>query len=109
MTYQLFLSQLSFCPATVHGEIETWKKVYGIDKHYEDKCCRSDAKGWLEQVRILRDALAIDGSHRITSNSVYSVVWSSRVFRGSSWKKAFLEARNRGKTVLHTRKRGRLE
>jgi hypothetical protein len=39
----------------------------------------------------------------------YFVVHLFRAFRGFSWKKAFLDARNEGKTVLHTRKKGRLE
>jgi len=51
--------QLSFGPAAVHEEIETWKEVYGIDERYKAKCCDSDAKDWLEQVRILRDTHGI--------------------------------------------------
>ncbi|OGR15403.1 MAG: hypothetical protein A2277_03415 [Desulfobacterales bacterium RIFOXYA12_FULL_46_15] len=47
--------QLTFGPSTVHEEIETWREVYGIDERYKDKCCSSDAKDWLEQVRILHD------------------------------------------------------
>ena len=47
--------QLTFGPAAVHEEIETWKEVYGIDERYKAKCCGSDAKDWLEQVRIMRD------------------------------------------------------
>lgn len=47
--------QLTFGPAADHEEIETWKEVYGIDERYKAKCCDSDAKDWLEQVRILRD------------------------------------------------------
>jgi hypothetical protein len=51
--------QLTFGPAAVHEEIETWKEVYGIDERYKAKCCDGDAKDWLEQLRILRDAHGI--------------------------------------------------
>ncbi|BBA33701.1 uncharacterized protein sS8_1744 [Methylocaldum marinum] len=51
--------QLTFGPAAVHEEIETWKEVYGIDERYKAKCCDGDAKDWLEQLRILRDAHSI--------------------------------------------------
>ena len=47
--------QLTFGPAAVHEEIETWKAVYGIDERYKAKCCGTDAMDWLEQVRIMRD------------------------------------------------------
>ncbi len=60
--------QLTFGPAAVHEEIETWKEVYGIDERYKAKCCDSDAKDWLEQLRILRD------SHGITPNASLSSV-----------------------------------
>ena len=52
--------QLSFGPAAVHEEIETWKEVYGIDERYKAKCCDSDAKDWLEQVRTMRDYHNVD-------------------------------------------------
>lgn len=43
--------QLTFGPATVHEEIETWREVYGIDERYKAKCCgESDGKYWLAQV-----------------------------------------------------------
>jgi hypothetical protein len=43
--------QLTFSPAAVHEEIETWKEVYGIDERYKAKCCsESDGKYWLTQV-----------------------------------------------------------
>jgi len=51
--------QLTFGPAAVHEEIETWKEVYGLDERYKAKCCDVDAKDWLEQVRILRDTHGI--------------------------------------------------
>lgn len=51
--------QLTFRPAVAHEEIETWKEVYGIDERYKAKCCDSDSKDWLEQVRTMRDAHGI--------------------------------------------------
>lgn len=51
--------QVTFGPASAHEEIETWKEVYGIEERYKAKCCGADAKDWLEQVRILRDAHGI--------------------------------------------------
>jgi hypothetical protein len=47
--------QLTFGPDTIHDEIETWREVYGIDERYKAKCCESDAKDWLEQLRIVCD------------------------------------------------------
>jgi len=48
--------ELTLGPSTVDEEIETWKEVYGIDERYKAKCCGSDAKDWLEQIRILHDS-----------------------------------------------------
>lgn len=43
--------QLSFGPAAIQEEIETWKEVYGIDERYKAKCfSTSDGKYWLTQV-----------------------------------------------------------
>jgi len=43
--------ELSFGPAAVHEEIETWRDVYGIDERYKGKCCsETDGKYWLTQV-----------------------------------------------------------
>jgi hypothetical protein len=53
------LPQCTFGPAAAHEVIETWKEVYGIDERYKAKCCDSDAKDWLEQLRILRDTHGI--------------------------------------------------
>jgi len=50
---------LSFGPAHFKDEIDTWRDVYGIDERYKAKCCSNDAKDWLEQVRIFRDAHGI--------------------------------------------------
>lgn len=52
--------QLEFGPAALGEQIETWKDVYSIDERYKAKCCSGDAKDWLEQIRILRDAHGID-------------------------------------------------
>ncbi|MCZ4285382.1 MULTISPECIES: HNH endonuclease [Marinobacter] len=43
--------QLTFGPAVVHEEIETWKDIYGIEERYKAKICReNDGKYWLMQV-----------------------------------------------------------
>jgi len=47
--------QLTFGPSAINEEIESWKDVYGIEERYKAKCCSTDAKAWLEDVRILRD------------------------------------------------------
>lgn len=47
---------INFGPAAVHEEIATWIDIYGVDERYKAKCCDGDAKDWLEQIRILRDA-----------------------------------------------------
>lgn len=81
--------QLTFGPAAVHEEIETWKEVYGIDERYKAKCCDSDAKDWLEQLRILRDA------HCITPDASLAVVQQQTakapVANCNFLKQAFLE------------------
>ncbi|WP_028582000.1 HNH endonuclease [Desulfogranum japonicum] len=81
--------QLTFGPAAVHEEIETWKEVYGIDERYKAKCCDGDAKDWLEQLRILRDA------HGITPDASLATVQQQTakapVANSNFLKKAFLE------------------
>lgn len=47
--------QLTFGPSAISEEIETWKDIYGIEERYKAKCCTSDAKAWLEDVRTLCD------------------------------------------------------
>lgn len=42
--------QLTFGPASVHEEIETWKEVYGIDERYRGKLLNGDGKAWLVEV-----------------------------------------------------------
>lgn len=81
--------QLTFGPAAVHEEIETWKEVYGIDERYKAKCCDGDAKDWLEQLRILRDA------HGITPDASLATVQQQTakapVANSNFLKSAFLE------------------
>lgn len=48
--------KLASGPPVFGEEIETWKDVYGIEERYKAKCCSGDAKDWLEQIRIFRDA-----------------------------------------------------
>jgi 5-methylcytosine-specific restriction endonuclease McrA len=81
--------QLTFGPDAVHEEVETWKEVYGIDERYKAKCCDGDAKDWLEQLRILRDA------HGITPNASLATVQQQTakapVANSNFLKRAFLE------------------
>ena len=81
--------QLTFGPASVHEEIETWKEVYGIDERYKAKCCDGDAKDWLEQLRILHDA------HAITPDAFLATVQQQTakapVANSNFLKSAFLE------------------
>ena len=44
---------LTFGPATVNEQIETWTDVYGIEERYKAKLCSNDAMDWIEQFRIL--------------------------------------------------------
>lgn len=81
--------QLTFGPAAVHEEIETWKEVYGIDERYKAKCCGSDAKDWLEQVRILHDAYNIDPENTLAA--VQQQTEKSPLANSNFLKKAFLE------------------
>ena len=81
--------QLTFGPAAAYEEIETWKEVYGIDERYKAKCCDSDAKDWLEQLRILRD------THGITPDASLAAVQQQTakapVANSNFLKLAFLE------------------
>jgi hypothetical protein len=81
--------QLTFGPASIHEEIETWKEVYGIDERYKAKCCGSDAKDWLEQVRILRDAHGITPTASLVT--VQQQTEKAPVANSNFLKKAFLE------------------
>lgn len=85
--------QLTFGPATVHEEIETWQEIYGIDERYKAKCCGSDARDWLEQVRILRDA---HGFAPVASlATVQQQTEKAPVANSNFLKKAFLEGCHR--------------
>lgn len=81
--------RLSFGPADLHEEIETWKAVYGINERYKAKCCSADAKDWLEQVRIMRD------NHGIAPDAALAVCQEQtaiKPFANSNFLKlAFLE------------------
>lgn len=81
--------RLTFGPATVHEEIDTWKALYGIDERYKAKCCGVDAKDWLEQVRILGD------THGVTPDATLATVQEQtaiKPFANSNFLKlAFLE------------------
>jgi hypothetical protein len=45
---------LTFGPAPVAEQIETWKDVYGIEERYRGKLLSGDGKAWLEEVLIER-------------------------------------------------------
>lgn len=81
--------QLTFGPAAVHEEIETWKEVYGIDERYKAKCCDSDAKDWLEQLRILRDAHGIAPDASLAT--VQQQTAKAPIANSNFLKQAFLE------------------
>lgn len=81
--------QLAFGPVTADEEIETWKEVYGIDERYKAKCCGADAKDWLEQVRVLRDAHGIDPEASLAAIQQQTV--KAPVANSNFLKCAFLE------------------
>jgi len=81
--------QLTFGPDAVHEEIETWKEMYGIDERYKAKCCGSDAKDWLEQVRILRDTHGITPA--VSLATVHQQTEKTPIANSNFLKKAFLE------------------
>lgn len=81
--------QLTFGPAAVQEEIDTWREVYGIDERYKAKCCSGDAKNWLEEIRILRD------SHRLAPasalNTMQQLTAKAPFANYNFLRKAFLE------------------
>lgn len=81
--------QLTFGPAAVHEEIETWKEVYGIDERYKAKCCDSDAKDWLEQIRILRDTHGVTPENSLATAQQQTA--KAPVANSNFLKLAFLE------------------
>lgn len=81
--------QLTFGPAAVHEEIETWKEVYGIDERYKAKCCDGDAKDWLEQLRILRDTHGIAPEAALAT--IQQQTAKAPVANSNFLKQAFLE------------------
>jgi hypothetical protein len=80
---------LTFGPVAAHEEIQTWKEVYGIDERYKAKCCDSDAKDWLEQVRSLHDAHGIAPADWLTN--FQQLAEKAPVANSNFLKKAFLE------------------
>ena len=81
---------LTFGPAVVHDEIDTWREIYGIDERYKAKLCSGDAKDWLEQVRIMRDRCGMDPSAWLAT--VKQQTERSPVANSNFLKAAFLEA-----------------
>lgn len=81
--------QLTFGPPAVNEEIETWKDVYGIEERYKAKCCSGDAKDWLEQIRIFRDAYDIDPAASL--NTLQQQAEKSPFANCNFLKKSFLE------------------
>lgn len=81
--------QLTFGPPAVNEEIETWKDVYGIEERYKAKCCSGDAKDWLEQIRIFRDAYDIDPTTSL--NTLQHQTEKSPFANCNFLKKSFLE------------------
>lgn len=81
--------QLTFGPAATGEEIETWKEVYGIDERYKAKCCDGDAKDWLEQIRIFRDASGLAPETSIAMVQQQTV--NAPVANSNFLKLAFLE------------------
>jgi hypothetical protein len=80
---------LTFGPAAHQEEIETWKEVYGIEERYKAKCCGNDAKGWLEEVRIMYDTYKI--SPAVSLAIVQKQAGITPVANCNFLKKAFLE------------------
>lgn len=83
---------LTFGPANVGEQIDTWKDVYGIEERYKAKFCSNDSRDWLEQVRILH-------RHHNLAPTAYLVslneqVHQSPVANCNFLKKPFLEACN---------------
>nr|MBF0223517.1 hypothetical protein [Desulfobulbaceae bacterium] len=81
--------QLAFGPPMLDEEIETWKDVYGIEERYKNKCCSGDAKDWLEQIRIFRDAYGIDPLASL--NTVQQQAEKAPYANSNFLKRAFLE------------------
>ena len=81
--------QIVYGPPVINEEIETWKDVYGIDERFKAKCCSVDAKDWLEQVRIFRDA---HGIKPVASLMTQQQLTENDPLANSNFlKKAFLE------------------
>lgn len=46
---------ITYNTQTHQDEIETWKALFRIDQRYKAKLCSTDARAWLEQIRIMSD------------------------------------------------------
>lgn len=85
--------ELIFGPAVVNEEIETWREIYGIDERYKAKLCSSDAKDWLEQVRVMRDSGAMDPAAWLAT--VRQQADKAPIANCNFLKRAFLESCNK--------------
>lgn len=81
--------QLAFGPPMLNEEIETWKDVYGIEERYKAKCCSADARDWLEQIRILRDAHGLDPEASL--KALQQQTDKDQFANSNFFKKAFLD------------------
>lgn len=78
---------LQFGPIAVKEELSTWIDVYSIEERYKAKLCSPDAKGWLEDFRILNH------HHNITAEAHLQNIEVSNPFANSNFlKKAFMQA-----------------
>jgi len=41
---------ITFGPASLAEELQTWSELFGIEKRYKDKCCSAEAKYWYTQI-----------------------------------------------------------
>lgn len=81
--------QITFGPDSIKEEIETWRDIYGIDERYKAKCCDSDAKDWLEQIRILNELHGVDPTAYLAA--LQQQADKAPVANSNFLKKAFLE------------------
>ena len=73
----------------MHGIDEPNIDYKDIDERYKVKCCDSDAKDWLEQVRILRDAQGLAPEATLATVRQYTA--KASVACSNFLKLAFLE------------------
>lgn len=41
---------ITFGPASLEEELQTWNELFGIEERYKDMCCSADAKYWITQI-----------------------------------------------------------